>query len=77
MYIGTGELWWIKMFDGLMGIHCTYTHDTGSVFMYVCTEVHLYYVSWLKVKSKDMAYVLFPCTSSEQVKLMYFLTKPD
>ena len=31
------------MFDGLMGIHCTYTHDTGSVFMYVQKYICIVY----------------------------------
>ena len=46
------------------------------VIVYVCTLV--YYVCFLlKVTSKELTFLHFPCTSSEQVKLMYFLTKPD
>ena len=39
--------------------------------IHIHTNIH---ASWLKVTSKGPTYVHFPCTSSEQVKLMYFLT---
>ena len=34
-------------------------------------------VSWLKVTSKEPTCVHFPCTRSEQMKLIHFLTNPD
>ena len=34
--------------------------------------VYFYYVSWLKVTSKELTYVHFLCSSSERIKLMYF-----
>ena len=49
----------------------TFTLSTNGVIHSVVTVSR---VSWLKVTSKELTYVHFPCTSSEQVKLMYFLT---
>ena len=67
-HIGTGKLWWINE-------NSLYSESHALYELYHI--LHIIHVSWLKVTSKELTYVHFPCTSSEQVKLMYFLTKPD
>ena len=55
--------------------------SVGRTLVCVCVCVCVcgvyIHVSWLKATSKERTYVHFPCISSERMKLIHFLTKPD